>query len=114
MKLTLNVYTDETLKDVKRTAEADRLKIPYRVSIYLIQCLDEVNFDDEMELLKFVTGNVDKIDKIVKATFGISENELDCVDGGELMTMLKELYDWLMEKVKGFNGNELKNSQTAV
>lgn len=114
MKLTLKIYEDETLNNVKRVAEADRLKIPYRVSIYLIQCLDEVNFDDEMELLKFVTGNVEKLDKIVKATFGVSENELDCVDGGELMTMLKELYAWLMEKVKGLNGDESKNSEPAV
>lgn len=37
MRLVLNIYTDDTLTDIKRVAEADRLKIPYRVAMYIGQ-----------------------------------------------------------------------------
>lgn len=113
MKLALTVYTDETMTDVKRVIEADELKIPYRVSMYLLACLDTLDMDNENELLKFVAGNTEKIDKIVKATFGVSEAELECVNGGELISMIKELYMWAMSKVNGLGGDE-KNGVTAA
>lgn len=113
MDLKLNVYTDETLTKVKRTCEADKLKIPYRVAMHLVSLLDEINVEDELELIKLVTSNTDKVDKIVKATFGVSETELEYVDGAELIGMVVELYNWAMEKVNGLGGNE-KNSVTPV
>lgn len=100
MNLRLNVYTDESLTEIRRVCEADKLKIPYRVAMYLVQSLDSLSLNNEDDILKFVTGNVDKMDKIVKATFGVSDTELEYVDGGELIGVLKELYEWGIEKVK--------------
>lgn len=114
MNLTLNIYTDEELKEVKRTAEAERVKIPYRTAINLISMLEGVDGDNEKDLLQLVSKSIDKLDKVVKATFGVSENELDCVDAGELGAVAVELYKWAIDKLKGLKGGESKNSQTAM
>lgn len=110
MELKLNVYTDESMTEIKRVCEADKLKIPYRVSMYLIQSLDTVSLDNQDDIIKFITGNVDKMDKIVKATFGVMESELDCIDAAELIETLKELYGWAIEKINTLkSGDNSKN-----
>lgn len=115
MILKLNVYTDDSLTDIKRTCEADKLKIPYKVAMFIIQSLDDVSLNNEDDIIKFITGNVDKMDKIIRATFGISESELECVDAGELVETLKELYVWAMEKINTLkNGKNEKNVETPV
>lgn len=112
MNLTLNIYTDESMTELKRVCEADKLKIPYRVAMYLIQSLDSVNLDNQDDILKFITGNVDKMDKIIKATFGVSDPELECIDAGELIETLKELYQWAIEKINTLKSE--KNSKNVV
>ena len=109
MKLVLNIYTDDTLTEIKRTAEADRLKVPYRVAMYIGQSLDTVNLKSEDDILKFVTGSLDKLDKIIKATFGITETELECVDVAELGAVAVELYKWGIDKLNSLKGNDSKN-----
>lgn len=110
MNLVLNIYTDDSLTDIKRVVEADRLKIPYRVSVFLIQSLDSVELNSDEDLIKFISNNVDKMDKIIKATFCITDTELECVDSGELIQVLKELYSWGMGKINSINrGSSSKN-----
>ncbi len=41
MNLKLNVYKDESFTEIKRTCEADRLRVPYRVAMYVAQTLDK-------------------------------------------------------------------------
>ena len=110
MNLVLNIYTDDTLTELKRTAEADRLKIPYRVAMYIGQSLDKVSLKNEDDILKFVTGNLDKVDKIIKATFGVTETELECVDVAELGAVASEVYKWGIEKLQSIKGNDSKNA----
>ncbi len=114
MKLALNVYTDETLKDVKRVAEADRLRVPYRVAIYIGESLEKFDLKDTDAIFKFVTNSLDKLDKIIKATFGLSDSELDCVDVAELSTVAMELYKWGIEKLNGLQSGNEKNAVTAA
>lgn len=115
MNLVLNIYTDDTLSEIKRVAEAERLKIPYRVSIYLISSLENISIDNENDLIKFVSGSMDKLDKIIKATFGVSEAELECVDGAELINVGVELYKWAMNKLQNIKqGNNSKNVMETV
>jgi hypothetical protein len=109
MKLVLNIYTDDTLREVKRVAEADQLRIPYRVAVYIGQSLDTVNLKNENDIFKFVTGSLDKLDKIIKATFGLSETELECVDVAELGAVGVELYKWGIDKLNSLKGNDSKN-----
>lgn len=110
MNLVLNIYTDDTLTELKRVAEADRLKIPYRVALTVAQSLDDLNLDDEKEVLNLISGNVDKVDKVLKATFGVTDTELECVDLMEMGSIAKEIYSWAIGKfteIKG--GNDSKN-----
>ena len=109
MNLVLNIYTDDTLTTIKRQAEADRLKIPYRVAMYIGQSLDTVSLKSEDDILKFITGNLDKVDKIIKATFGVTDTELECVDVSELGAVASEVYKWGIEKLNSLKGNNSKN-----
>ena len=109
MRLKLNIYTDETLTEIKRIAEADRLKVPYRVAIYIGQSLENINIKNEDDIIKFITSNLDKLDKIIKATFGISETELDCIDIADLATVGTDLYKWAIEKFNSIKSDNSKN-----
>jgi hypothetical protein len=109
MNLTLNIYTDDTLTEVKRVAEADRLKIPYRVAIYIGQSLDKLDLKNENDILNFVGGNIESVDKIIKATFGVTDTELDCIDVAELGAVAKEVYKWGIEKLNSLKGGQEKN-----
>lgn len=106
MHLTLTIYTDDTLTEVKRIAEADSLKIPYRVAIYVAQSLDKVNLKNQDDVFNFVIGSLDKLDKIIKATFGVSETELDCIDTAELGQVGAEIYKWGLEKFNSLKSEE--------
>jgi hypothetical protein len=114
MNLVLNIYTDDTLTTLKRQAEADRLKIPYRVAMYIGQSLDTLNLKSEDDIFKFITGNLDKVDKIIKATFGVTDTELECVDVAELGTVAVELYKWGVDKLQSLKGNNSKNALTTA
>ena len=105
MNLVLNIYTDDTLTEIKRVAEADRLKIPYRVAMYIGQSLDTLDLKNEDDIFKFVTGSLDKLDKVIKAT---------CVDVAELGAVGVELYKWGIEKLQSLKGNNSKNVVTTA
>lgn len=111
MNLVLNIYTDDTLTDIKRVAEADRLKIPYRVALTVAQSLDELELDaiNDKQVFNLITGNLDKVDKIIKATFGVTDTELECVDIAELGNVALELYKWGLEKIGSLKGGNEKN-----
>lgn len=110
MNLVLNIYTDDTLTEIKRTVEADKLKIPYRVALTVAQSLDHLDLNDESEILNLIGANADKVDKIIKATFGVTDTELECVDFAELGAVVTEVYKWALEKIKSLNkGGQEKN-----
>ena len=114
MNLVLNIYTDDTLTEIKRVVEADRLKIPYRVAMYIGQSLDTLDLKNEDDIFKFLTGSMDKLDKVIKATFGVTDTELDCVDVAELGAVGVELYKWGIEKLQSLKGNNSKNVVTTA
>ena len=113
-KLALTVYTDESFTEIKREVVADRLKIPYRVAIYIGESLDKIDLKSKDAVFNFVTGNLDKLDRIIKATFGLSDADMDCVDATELGAVGVELYKWCMEKLTGLKGDSEKNAVTAA
>ena len=109
MNLVLNIYTDDTLTTLKRVAEADRLKIPYKVAMFIGESLDSVDLKSEDDIFKFVISSLDKLDKIIRATFGLSETELECIDVAELGAVGVEIYKWGIEKINSLKGNNSKN-----
>jgi hypothetical protein len=115
MSLKLTVYTNEDLTKVERVVEADRLKIPYRVTGYLMQSMENLSLDDKEGLFNFITGNTELLDKIIKATFGVSELELDRIDTMELVDVAMDIYAWGVDKIKNLKqGNNSKNVVTTV
>lgn len=115
MNLKLNIYTDESLAEIKRTVEAEEVKIPYRVAMNIINSLEGVSVKNNDDLISFVGKSIDKLDKIIKATFKVSESELDCIDASELITVCVDLYNWALGKMNKFNGgNDSKNSLETV
>lgn len=114
MKLRLNVYRDEDFTEIKRTCEADRLRVPYRVAMYVAQMLDGADdLTDERQILKMITGSGEYLTKIVKATFGVSETELECVDIGEMYDVGMELYRYALEKFQSLKGDPDPNMEAA-
>lgn len=111
MNLTLNVYTDDSLTEIKRTAEADRLKVPYRVALTVVSLLDDIDLDtiEDKTIFKLITGNVDKVDKIIKATFGLSEVEMESIDLMEMGEVALEIYKWAIDKINSLKGGQEKN-----
>ena len=115
MNLKLTVYTDEDLTEVNRVVEADRLKIPYRVTGYLMQSMENLSFDDKEGIYNFICGNTELLDKIIKATFGVSNNELACIDTMELADVAMEIYAWGVDKIKNLKqGNNQKNVEVTA
>lgn len=109
MRLVLNIYKDDCLTEVKRVAEADKLRIPYRVAMYVIQSLENADINSDNDLIKFITSNTDKLDKVIKATFNVSDTELECVDITELGAVGVEIYKWALAKFAELKGNNSKN-----
>ena len=115
MNLKLTVYTDDTLTDVKRVVETDELKIPYRVTGYLLQSMENLSLDDYEGMFNFVAGNMEVLDKIIKATFGVSELELECINTTELVSVGMEIAKWVMDKVSTLKkGNNQKNVEVTA
>lgn len=110
MKLQLTVYMNDELQEVKRVVEADELKIPYRVTGYLLQSMENLSLDDKEGMFNFIAGNTEILDKIIKATFGVTELELECINTTELVSVGMEIAKWVMDKVNGLKqGNNSKN-----
>lgn len=112
MKLT--IYTDEYLTDISKVVEADKLKIPYMVSKIIIKSLDYMDIDNQDDMLNFLTNNIDYLDNVVRATFGLSESELVCIDTSELLSVGAEIYKWGIEKINSLKGGDRKNLQRTV
>lgn len=116
MKLVLNIYKDEDLSELAKTVEADKLRIPYRVITYVAESLESIDLENETQLVNFVIANVDKLDKIIKATFKITDSELECIDAMELGDVVVEVYRWALDKINGLKnkGDNGKNSVAAA
>lgn len=104
MELKLNIYTDESLREVSHTVTADKLKIPYKVSMYIIQSFDGLDINNQDDIIKYLSQNIDKLDKIIKATFGLTDSELECIETTELIDTALELYRWGIDKISSIKG----------
>lgn len=104
MNLTLNIYTDESLSTVEKAVSVDQLKIPYRAAMLIIGSLKNANLNNQDDLFNVLLDCIDEIDPIIKATFGITEDELARVNVTELGAVAMELYQWGIDKVKNMKG----------
>lgn len=114
MQLKLNVYKDDNFTEVKKTYEKDSLRIPYKVAMHVAKMLDQVSdFTDEKQVLKIIASSGEYLTKIIKATFGVSESELEYVDILEMYDVAMEIYQYVLGKFKSLTGGQGPNMETA-
>ena len=95
----LNIYTDETFTQVKEVRSCDKVKIPYRVGQYVVNLLANADFGDDQDILKKVLSSEEQITKIVCATFGLKEEELELIDVVELTETAQQIVAFVVEKL---------------
>lgn len=95
----LNIYTDETLTEVREVREVARLKIPYRVGQYAINMIQNLDVTDDEKILRTVLGSEEQITAVVRATFGLTEDDLACIDVMELPETAKEIIAFVVNKL---------------
>lgn len=104
--LSLNVYTDETLQKIRETKTVDSLKIPYRAAMLIIGSLKGTDLKNEEDLFNMFINCADELDPVIKATFGLTDNDLLCIDIVELIDVGRELYKWGIDKVNSLTKGE--------
>lgn len=111
----LKIYTDESLAQVREEREVPRMKIPYRTADAVLDMLTDLDFDnlDEHMVLKMVLKNKKHLTTIVRATFGLSEEDLGCVDLLDLGDLARDIIRYVVEKMAELGlGESDPNAQT--
>ena len=106
MKLT--IYTDESMAEVREVREVPRMKIPYRTSEAVTDMLADVDLEkmNNTALLGMLIINRHHITAVVRATFGLTEGDLNCVDTMELLDVGKEIVKWVLDEIAKLDGNK--------
>ena len=106
----ITIYQDDTYTEIRETREADRLKVPFRVGQYVVNTLSKMDFKDEQKILDAVLDSEEQITKIVKATFGLTDEDLETVDMIELGDVAKEIISFVVSKIAEMGVNIDPNS----
>ena len=97
MKLT--IYTDETFCEVREVRERDRMKIPYRVGQHVVNLISTMDLNDEKQIIRSVLESEEHITAVVRATFGLADDDLDHVDMMELADLGREIIAFVVRKM---------------
>ena len=97
----LKIYTDEYLGTVQEERVVEDLKIPYRTADAVLDALSDIDLAkvDEYKILSVVLKNKHHITTVVRATFGLTEEELGRVNILELGALAKEIVRYVMGQV---------------
>lgn len=95
----ITIYQDDTYTEIRETRECDRIKIPYRVGQYVINTMSKLDYKDETKIVGAVLDSEEQITKIVKATFGLTDEDLETVDMMELGDVAKDIINFVLAKI---------------
>ena len=95
----LNIYTDESFNEVREIRERDRMKIPYRVGQHVINTLSMLDLNNDQEVLHTLLESEKQITAVVRATFSLTDEELDYVDVMEMADLAKEIVAFVVTKM---------------
>lgn len=95
----ITIYQDETYTEIRETRECDRIKIPYRVGQYVVNIMSKIDYTDEKNIIGAVLDSEEQITKIVKATFGLTDDDLETVDMMELGDVAKDIINFVLAKI---------------
>lgn len=99
MKLT--IYTDESLTEVREVRDVPRMKIPYRTADTVLDMLADLDLENmnEYAVLGMVLRNKQHLTTVVRATFGLAEEDLAYIDLLELGDLAKEIVRYVLDKM---------------
>jgi hypothetical protein len=99
MKLT--IYTDESMAQVQEVREVPRMKIPYRTATAVLNMLGDLDMENmnEMAILGMVLKNEQHLTAVVRATFGLAEEDLERIDVVELGDLAREIVAYVVQKM---------------
>lgn len=97
----LKIYTDESLTQVREEREVPRMKVPYRTADAVLDMLSDLDFEnlDEYKVINLVLKNKKHLTTVVRATFGLTEEDLACIDLLELGDLAREIIRFVVEKM---------------
>lgn len=104
MKLT--IYTDDTYTNVREVRERDKMKIPYRVAQHVIKSLDGLDLNDDKAVLAKLLESEEQITAVVRATFGLTDADLDYVDLLELSELAGQIVDFVLSKINDLGAGD--------
>lgn len=99
MKLT--IYADESMTTVREVREVPRMKIPYRTATAVLNMLGDLDLEKmtETAILGMVLKNEQHLTAVVRATFGLAEEDLERVDVVELGDLAREIVAYVVQKM---------------
>lgn len=113
----LKIYTDESLTEVREEREVPRMKIPYRTADAVLDMLADLDLENmnNTAVLGMVLKNKHHLTAVVRATFGLTEDDLALVDIMELGDLAKEIIRFVLEKMAELGvGDSNPNAQEPV
>lgn len=99
MKLT--IYAEESMSTVREVREVPRMKIPYRTAQAVVKMLEDLDLESmsETAILGMVLRNEKHLTAVVRATFGLAEEDLACIDVVELGDLAREIVAYVVQKM---------------
>lgn len=113
MKLT--IYKDPSFREVREVREVPRLRVPYRVGQHVVNMIQNLDLNDDQQILRTALGSEEQITAVVCATFGLDDEDLDCVDAVELGEIAQEIISFVVNKMAELGvtfGDNSPNAQT--
>lgn len=109
----LTIYTDDTYTDVREVRERDKMKIPYRVGQYVIKAVAGLDLSDDKAVLAKLLESEEQITAVVRATFGLTDEDLDHVDLLELSELAGQIVDFVLSKISDLGAGDTVPPATA-
>lgn len=112
--LELKIYKDEYLAEVQEVRKVDGMRIPYRTADAVTDMLAELDFAnvDGYKVLELLLKNKRHITTVVRATFGLTEDELARVDIMDMYSLAKEAVQYVMGQMAELGGESDPNAKT--
>lgn len=105
-ELKLTIYTDDTYTTEREVRVRDKMKIPYRVGQYVIKSLSGLDLNDNNAVLAKLLESEEQITAVVRATFGLTDEDLDHVDLLELSGLAGQIVDFVLSKINDLGAGE--------
>ena len=97
--MTLTIYTDPSFREIREVREVPRIRVPYRVGQHVVNMIQNLDLTDNEAILRKALGTEEQITAVVCATFGLADEDLDCVDAMELADTAKEIIAYVANKM---------------